>query len=129
MMAAHVHPQTRLAADGEGRPHLPVLLAEVLRAASPSDGEVVVDGTFGAGGYSRGLLQAADCQVVAIDRDPTVRPHVDALSADFGDRFRFIAGRFGDMDDLLADAAVGGIGGIADVDAVVFDFGRVVDAA
>lgn len=113
--SAQSHPA--FAAADEGRPHLPVLLAEVLRAARPGEGETVVDGTFGAGGYSRGLLTETGCQVVGIDRDPTVKPHVDALAADFGDRFRFIAGRFGDLEHLLADAGVDG------VDAVVFDFG------
>lgn len=117
MMVRPAHLHARFATGEEGRPHLPVMLAEVLRAASPADGETVVDGTFGAGGYSRGLLNAADCRLVAIDRDPTVRPHVDALAADFGDRFRFIAGRFGDLDRLLDDA------GVAGADVVVFDFG------
>ena len=56
-----------MAADGR---HRPVMLHEVLTALAPRAGGVYVDGTFGAGGYSRGLLDAADCTVVAIDRDP-----------------------------------------------------------
>ena len=47
-----------------------MMLNEVLAALSPVDGGVYVDGTFGAGGYSRAILDAADCRVVAIDRDP-----------------------------------------------------------
>ncbi|TIM18418.1 MAG: 16S rRNA (cytosine(1402)-N(4))-methyltransferase, partial [Mesorhizobium sp.] len=54
--------------------HIPVLLAEVLEALSPKTGEVVVDGTFGAGGYSKAIL-ARGASVVAIDRDP------DAIAA------------------------------------------------
>ena len=50
--------------------HLPVLLNEVLTAIDPRDGAVYVDGTFGAGGYSRALLEAARCTVWGIDRDP-----------------------------------------------------------
>jgi len=52
-------------------PHIPVLLAEVVSALAPRDGAIFVDGTFGAGGYSRALLDAAACRVVGIDRDPS----------------------------------------------------------
>ena len=51
-------------------PHQPVLLSEVVAALMPRDGAIYVDGTFGAGGYSRALLEAANCTVFAIDRDP-----------------------------------------------------------
>ena len=51
-------------------PHRPVLLTEVIEALAPRDGAIYVDGTFGAGGYSRALLEAAHCTVFAIDRDP-----------------------------------------------------------
>ena len=50
-------------------PHIPVMLNEVLRALAPADGETCVDGTFGNGGYTRAVLDAADCTVIAIDRD------------------------------------------------------------
>ena len=53
--------------------HIPVLLNEVLEAMKPTDGQIYVDGTFGAGGYSRALLEAAQCTVYAIDRDPNCR--------------------------------------------------------
>ena len=51
--------------------HIPVLLASVLEALQPKDGETYVDATFGAGGYTRAILEAADCKVIAFDRDPT----------------------------------------------------------
>ena len=56
-------------------PHVPVLMAEVIEALQPGPGQKIVDGTFGAGGYSRAILAAADCRVIAIDRDP------DAIAA------------------------------------------------
>ncbi|MEL6475936.1 MAG: 16S rRNA (cytosine(1402)-N(4))-methyltransferase RsmH [Pseudomonadota bacterium] len=52
-------------------PHTPVLLAQVLSALAPVEGGVFVDGTYGAGGYSRALLEAGAAQVIGIDRDPT----------------------------------------------------------
>ena len=51
--------------------HIPVLLSDVLDALQPKPGETYIDGTFGAGGYTRAILEAADCRVLAFDRDPT----------------------------------------------------------
>ena len=65
------------------RPHIPVLLPQVLTALTPKDGEIYLDGTFGAGGYSRAILEAADCRVLALDRDLT------AVAASFPLRQRF----------------------------------------
>jgi len=83
-------------------PHIPVLLPEVLTALQPKDSGIYVDGTFGRGGYSRATLEAADCFVWAIDRDPDAQPQAAALEADHPNRFRFLSGRFGDMAELLA---------------------------
>lgn len=82
-------------------PHVPVLLAEVLDGLKPRDGAVYVDGTFGAGGYTRAILKAADCTVIGIDRDPEAQARAEALKQDFPGRFTLIQGRFGDMADLL----------------------------
>ncbi len=89
-------------------PHISVLLNEVVAALAPQPNEVVVDGTFGAGGYSQALLEAADCAVIAIDRDPDTKPHADRLAAAFKQRFSYRAGCFGDMQELL-DAPVDGV--------------------
>jgi 16S rRNA (cytosine1402-N4)-methyltransferase len=97
--------------------HIPVLLEEVLHALAPHDGRLFVDGTFGAGGYSAALLERG-AEVVAIDRDPTVLPFAEALSARFGAKFRFRSGTFSDLDAIARNAA----GGRA-VDAVVLDIG------
>ena len=101
----------------QSAPHLPVMLPEVLEALSPRDGAIYVDGTFGAGGYSRAILDAADCRLVAIDRDPTVRETADAFTAQYGERFTFLPGRFSEMEALLAEA------GIEAVDGIVLDIG------
>ncbi len=98
-------------------PHVPVLLDEVVEALGTAGG-IAVDGTFGAGGYTRALLAAdPDLQVVAIDRDPTAIAAGQALVAESGGRLRLLPGRFGALDTLLAET------GLAQVDRVVLDIG------
>ena len=97
--------------------HVPVMLAEVLAALGPRDGGIYVDGTFGAGGYTRALLNAADCHVLAIDRDPDAIRAGESLSTQFAGRLRLIEGRFGAMRELLAEA------GVTEADGVVLDIG------
>lgn len=93
--------------DSAGLPHVPVLLDEVLAALAPLEGARIVDGTFGAGGYSRALL-AAGASVIAIDRDPRVTPFAAELGSRFPDRFRFVPGLFSELD-LLAGGPVDGV--------------------
>lgn len=89
-------------------PHVPVLLAEVLESFGDLHGRTILDGTFGAGGYSRAMLEAG-ASVVAIDRDPSVRPMADALGREFAQRFWFVQGTFGRLDELAAGRKVDGI--------------------
>ncbi|MCD8497687.1 MAG: 16S rRNA (cytosine(1402)-N(4))-methyltransferase RsmH [Alphaproteobacteria bacterium] len=98
-------------------PHAPVMLGEVLEYLQPRDGGVYVDGTFGAGGYTRAILDKADCIVIAIDRDPEAVARAEVLRGEYGVRFVFLRGCFGDMRELL-DAA-----GYSRVDGVVLDLG------
>ena len=98
-------------------PHLPVLLAEVLEQLQPADGETYIDGTFGAGGYSRAILEAADCRVVAIERDPTAFAAGQALVAEFSGRLTLIPDTFSNMADAARQA------GLDAVDGVVLDIG------
>ncbi len=98
-------------------PHIPVMLPEVLASLAPKDGEIYVDGTFGAGGYSRAILEAAQCHVYAIDRDPDAKAFASVLEREFPDRFAFLVGNFSDMCALLAAK------GISAVNGVVLDIG------
>ncbi|MDF2602522.1 MAG: rsmH, partial [Methylobacterium brachiatum] len=99
------------------QPHVPVLLDEVVESLK-LDGGLAVDGTFGAGGYTRALL-AADptLQVIAIDRDPQAIANGQTLVGEAGGRLRLVPGRFGDLDALLGEA------GEAKADRVVLDIG------
>jgi 16S rRNA (cytosine1402-N4)-methyltransferase len=97
--------------------HVPVMLGEMLEALAPENGECFVDGTFGGGGYSRAILDRADCTVWAIDRDTDAVARGHALEADYDGRLKVLAGRFGDMDTLLARHAIDA------VDGVVLDLG------
>ena len=93
--------------------HFPVMLNEVLQYLDPQAGETYVDATFGNGGYSEAILQKANCKVIALDRDPNVISRADELKKDFGNRFEFRAGKFGDFADLIKE----------EIDGAVFDIG------
>jgi len=97
--------------------HKPVLLKEVIEALLPSDGAIFVDGTFGAGGYTRALLDSANCTVFAIDRDPDAIKGAAPLIERYPGRLHVIQGRFGDLARLLAERGVDAVNGIT------FDFG------
>lgn len=89
--------------------HAPVMLQEVVQALSPEIGGVYVDGTFGGGGYTRALLEASsDVHVIAIDRDPDAEIRAQAFQSEFGERFEFIRGCFGDVMDHLQGRKVDG---------------------
>ncbi len=93
--------------------HVPVMAAEVLTALTPRSGGVYVDGTFGAGGYTRALLAASACQVWAVDRDPRAVALARELTAVYGDRLRVVEGCFGDLEALLGEQGVTAVNGIA----------------
>ncbi len=97
--------------------HVPVMLAEVLAALSPRDGGIYLDATFGGGGYTSAILQAAACTVWAIDRDPDAIARGAELAASHPGRLHLLHGAFGDMMDLL------GAHGVTALDGIVFDLG------
>lgn len=105
------------AAGGPAR-HVPVLLGEVRAGLAAARGGVFLDGTFGAGGYSRAILDAhPENRVVAVDRDPDAIAGGAGLAAEAGGRLALVPGRFGDLDGLAAEA------GHPRLDGVVLDIG------
>lgn len=93
-------------------PHIPVLLRPLLAAVAPVGG-VWLDGTFGAGGYSRGLLAAGADRVIGVDRDPLALQMAAAWAPEFGERLQLVAGNFSEMDSHAGQA----------LDGVVLDLG------
>ncbi|MBA3326124.1 MAG: 16S rRNA (cytosine(1402)-N(4))-methyltransferase RsmH [Rhodobacteraceae bacterium] len=96
--------------------HVPVLLAPILAAVAPVRG-VWLDGTFGAGGYARALLEAGAERVIGVDRDPEALERAGAWAGGYGDRLQLRAGRFGDLDAIAAEC------GAQALDGVVLDIG------
>ena len=93
-------------------PHIPVLLQPLLSLVAPVRG-LWLDGTLGAGGYARGLLDAgADC-VIGVDRDPLALQMAKSWAATFGDRLRLVQGTFSNLDNLAGEL----------LDGVVLDLG------
>ena len=112
----------RSATEGRGSAakaarHIPVLLDPVLQNLQPQDHALYIDGTFGAGGYSRAILAAADCRVLAIDRDPSALTAAADWSEVKAGRLQLANGVYSDMGVLAADA------GFGPVDGVVLDIG------
>lgn len=98
-------------------PHIPVLIDAVLAGIAPVAGQIVVDGTFGAGGYTRRVLNAGAASVYGFDRDPAAIAAGTSMTAGYGDRLTLIHERFSLMDKALAAR------GISTVDAIMLDVG------
>jgi 16S rRNA (cytosine1402-N4)-methyltransferase len=98
--------------------HIPVLISEVLETLAPKDGERYVDGTFGAGGYARAILGAANCSVLALDRDPNaIRDSAPTVEGASG-RLKIVEAPFSQMEDVVRGELPGQL-----VDGVVLDIG------
>lgn len=93
-------------------PHIPVLIDAILRECAPIRG-VWLDGTLGAGGYTRELLKAGAGRVIGIDRDPLALDMARDWATPYGDRVRLVEGTFSDLDSLAGEA----------LDGVVLDLG------
>lgn len=92
-------------------PHIPVLLDEVIAGLSPKAGEIHVDGTFGAGGYSKAILDTG-ARVIAFDRDPDAIREGCSLADESGGRLTLVPERFSRMGEALAERGIGAVDGV-----------------
>lgn len=97
--------------------HISVLRDEAVAALQLADGGVYLDGTFGGGGYSRSILEAASCCLYAIDRDPDAVARAEKMATDYPGRFEIMPGRISELSDMMAAR------GVAALDGAVFDLG------
>lgn len=97
--------------------HNPVLLQEMLSLLSPKDGEIYMDATFGAGGYSKGILNVANCEIYAIDRDETTIKFYDNLDTRYSSKIKLFIQKFSNIKGVLSHNKVKNVNG------VVFDIG------
>ncbi|MEQ9693734.1 16S rRNA (cytosine(1402)-N(4))-methyltransferase RsmH [Shimia sp. SDUM112013] len=97
-----------MAAD---QPHIPVLIDAILKTCAPIKG-TWLDGTFGAGGYTRALLDAGADEVIGVDRDPLAFKMAEGWVGEYGNRIRMVQGVFSRMDEFAED-----------LDGVVLDLG------
>ncbi|MQW85832.1 16S rRNA (cytosine(1402)-N(4))-methyltransferase RsmH [Sinorhizobium saheli] len=95
-------------ADGGPVRHIPVMLSEVLAALDPAPGKIILDGTFGAGGYTSAILDAG-ADVIALDRDPTAIAAGQSLVAAAGGRLRLVHARFSELADHAPDGGLDGV--------------------
>jgi 16S rRNA (cytosine1402-N4)-methyltransferase len=106
-----------IAAHATAAAHVPVLLAEVIESLAVAPGETHVDGTFGAGGYTRAILEQGAARVFAFDRDPEAIQCGEVLAASSGGRLTLVPERFSRMRQALSAH------GVHTVDGVTLDIG------
>ena len=87
--------------------HTPVLYEKVLENLNIRDGLTYVDGTFGAGGHTNMILSSANCNVISIDRDPSVEIFTKKIKNKFPNNFKYIAGNIGRLKFLFSSSIFG----------------------
>ena len=93
--------------------HFPVMLSEVIKVSSPTEGGLFVDCTFGGGGYTSNLLKFPKTTVIGLDRDPSVISIAKKIEKKFQSRFKFYQLKFSQIDQILKN----------NVDTIIFDLG------
>ena len=93
--------------------HVPVLIDEVISTLKPQSGSCYVDATFGAGGYSKALLNHTNCRVWGIDRDPETIQYGNELEHQYPSQFKFFCSKFSSISQLLASDDIVKVDGIA----------------
>lgn len=107
-MAANLVGDGNSEADGGPMRHIPVMLNEVLETLSPAPGKTILDGTFGAGGYTRAILNAG-ANVIALDRDPNAIAAGQPMVAEFSGRLKLIPSRFSQLADHAPSEGLDGV--------------------
>ena len=90
-------------------PHISVMLKEVLEILQPKDGEIILDGTFGAGGYTKAILNTCNCKVIGTDRDITVKKFADDVKNQYKNRFEFHNLKFSEIKNIINENSLDGI--------------------
>ena len=98
-------------------PHIPVLAEETVHALAVAPGETYIDGTFGAGGYAKAILDKGAARVFAFDRDPEAIQYGETLAASSGGRLTLVPDRFSRMRQALSAQ------GVDEADGVTLDIG------
>jgi len=98
--------------------HTPVLSEKVLENLNIRDGLTYVDGTFGAGGHTNMMLSSANCNVISIDRDPSVQIFTQNIKNKFPNNFKYVAGNIGRLKFLLKSTGISSVDG-----GILFDLG------
>ena len=98
--------------------HAPVLSEKVLENLNIRDGFTYVDGTFGAGGHTNMILSSANCNVISIDRDPSVQIFTQKIKNKFPNNFKYVAGNIGRLKFLLKSTGISSVDG-----GILFDLG------
>jgi 16S rRNA (cytosine1402-N4)-methyltransferase len=115
MIAGRSGPETG-PAGGPAR-HLPVLLREVVSSLKPKDGGKYIDATFGAGGHSRAILEAANCTVLGFDRDPRTVAQSSLIVSEYRGRLTVVEANFSELVEIAP------CHGFDRADGILFDFG------
>lgn len=99
--------------------HTPVMLNEAIKYLNPQDNELYIDMTFGGGGHARKILETSKCQLITLDRDPTVYERAQKLAEEYPGRVTPLLGRFSEMPQLLKNKGISQ----NSIDGILFDFG------
>jgi len=92
----------------DAKPHIPVMMGEVLESLNPQDGDIIIDGTFGAGGYSTAILNHANCHVIGFDRDKTAHDAACDLLNDYNPRLKLVLDQFGNVANHVEPQSIDG---------------------
>jgi 16S rRNA (cytosine1402-N4)-methyltransferase len=89
--------------------HTPVMINEVLDCLEPRSGDVFLDATFGAGGYTKAILDSVDCNVIGSDRDENVLEFANKIKSDYGNRFNFYTLKFSEVGNVIDNGSLDGL--------------------